>query len=474
MKKTLLIIIFIFFISPLIFGQEKIELKNADELVGKTEGEENVREATGNVHFVHGRVTVYCNSATQYIDQNRVVLRGNVRIYQDTISLFTDRATYFGNDSKAICQGGVTLKDPNATLRANDGVYTFNEAKAVFTGDVIIVNPQYRITSDELTYLRNSEESYCKGNVVVKTDSSVIKAEYLDYFSKQGKTFAREKVSIEKDSTVIFSDTLTDYANENKSIASGNVLIIDYKSDLTAGGDYLENYEDKLFTLIKGNAKLIQVDEENDTLFIYGNILEAYREKPEYYIAKDSVNIIRGDFLSKCGIAYFYTGGEDEKDIVTLNIEPVVWQKDMQMTADSIYAEIVENKISKVYARKLSYIPNSQYSFMISKGDSTFTDRFDQIKGYNITMNFVEDKLSIVEVDTNSNGIYFAYDNNKANGINIISGDFMTIYFDEEQKVYKVKVMGGAKGEYAPEEKLNAVERKLPGFILREDKPERR
>ncbi|MBN1633615.1 MAG: hypothetical protein JW917_05575 [Ignavibacteria bacterium] len=474
MKTALLKILLIFIFTPLLYGQEKIELKNADQLTGKTEGEENIREATGNVHFVHGRVTVYCNSATQYIDQNRVVLRGNVRIYQDTISLFTDRATYFGNDSKAICQGGVTLKDPNATLRADDGIYMFNEAKAVFTGDVIIINPEYRITAKELTYFRNTEDSFCKGNVVVKTDSSVIKAEYLDYYRKQGKSYAREKVSIEKDSSVIVSDTLTDYANEKKSIASGNVLIKDYKSDLTAAGDYLENYEDKLFTLIKGNARLIQVDEDNDTLFIYSNILEAYREKPEYYIAKDSVNIIRGDFLSKCGIAYYYTGREEEKDVVTLNIEPVVWQKDMQMTADSIYAEILENKINKVYARKLSYIPNSQYSFLISKSDSLFEDRFDQIKGYNITMNFADDKLSIVEVDTNSNGIYYAYDNNKANGMNIISGDFMTIYFDEDQKVYRVKVTGAAKGEYAPEEKLNVVERKLPGFLLREDKPERR
>lgn len=462
------------FIPAVILSQEKIELKNADRLIGKTEGEENVREATGNVHFIHGNVTVYCNSATQYIDQNRVILRGNVRIYQDTISLFTDRATYFGNDSKAICQGGVTLKDPNATLRANDGIYMFNEAKAIFSGDVIIINPQYRITSNELTYFRNTEESYCKGNVIVETDSSVIKAEYLDYFSKQRKTYAREKVSIEKDSMIIVSDTLTDYANEKKSIASGNVMINDYKSDLSAAGDYLENYEDKLFTLIKGNSRLIQVDKENDTLFIYSDILEAYREEPEYYIAKDSVNIIRGDFLSKCGIAYYYTGGEEEKDIVTLNIEPVVWQKDMQMTADSIYAEIVENKINKVFARKLSYVPNSQYSFLISKGDSTFADRFDQIKGYNITMNFVDDKLSIVEVDTNSNGIYYSYDKNKANGINIISGDYMTIYFDQDQKVYRVKVIGAAKGEYAPEEKLDAVERKLPGFFLRSDKPERR
>jgi len=468
------LIILLVLIPVLLFSQEKIELKNADKLTGKIEGSENIREASGNVHFVHGRVTVYCNSAIQYIEQNRVILIGNVRIFQDTLSLYTSKATYFGNDGRAICEGGVTLKDPNATLRADNGIYYFNEAKAIFTGDVIIVNPQYRITSKELTYYRNTEESYCKGNVVVKTDSTVIKAEYLDYFSRQEKTFAREKVTIEKDSSVILSDTLTDYALERKSIASGNVLINDYKSDMTAAGDYLENYEDRLFTFIKGNAKLIKVDKEKDTLFIYGNILEAYRVKPEYYIAKDSVNIIRGDFLSKCGIAYYYTGAEDKKDIVTLNVEPVVWQKDMQMTADSIYAEINENKISKVYARKLSYIPNSQYSFLISRGDSLFTDRYDQIKGHNITMNFLDDKINVVEVDTNSNAVYYAYDNRKANGINIISGDFMTIYFDGEQKVNRVKVRGGAKGEYAPEEKINNVERKLPGFYLREDKPVRR
>ena len=71
----------------MLIAQEKVELKNAEELTGKVIDGQNVREAKGNVEFIQGNVKVFCNSATQYIEANRIELRGNVRIYQDTLTL---------------------------------------------------------------------------------------------------------------------------------------------------------------------------------------------------------------------------------------------------------------------------------------------------------------------------------------------------------------------------------------------------
>ncbi|MCX7834003.1 MAG: hypothetical protein N2490_07325 [Ignavibacteria bacterium] len=472
-KISTIILPFICLVN-LIYAQEKIELKKADKLEGRTENNQTIREATGNVHFLHNNIEIYCNNAIQYVEQNRIELKGNVRIFKDTLSLFTERAYYFGNDAKAICENGITLKDPNATLRADRGIYYFNEYKAHFTGDVIIVNPEYKITAKELIYFRNTEDSFCKGNVVVRTDSSIVKAEYIDFFKRTGKTFARVNVSIEKDSSIILSDTLTDYSFENKSIATGNVRINDLKTGMFAKGDYLENYENTLYTLIKGNAVLIRPEKSGDTLYLYSNMLEAFRKKPEYYFAKDSVNIIRGDFLAKCNISRYYTSVTDSIDVITLTGNPIVWQKDIQMVADSIYAEVVENRIRKVYAKRLPQIKNSRFSFIISLSDSNFSDRYDQIKGNNIIMTFDGNKLNTVFVDSNAVGIYYSYEGKKANGINFIDGEFMTIIFDSNQKVKKVKIEKNPNGKYVPEILINSVERFLPEFTLYEDKPRKR
>lgn len=472
MIKYSLIILFLSLNSfSLLFAQEKIELKNASELTGKVVDGQNVREANGNVEFVQGNVKVYCNSATQFIEANRVELTGNVRIYQDTLTLLTSKATYFGNDKKAICEGGVTLKDPNAVLRADHGIYSFNDTKAIFTGDVIIVNPDYKITSSELTYFRNNEDSFAKGNVIVTTDSAVIKADNIDFYKSLGKTFAVGNVIIDSDSTVINSDSATNLSNEKKSIATGNVKIVSLNNNTVVFGNYIENFEKENYTILKGDAKLIQIDENNDTLYIYSDTMEAFRKKPEKYTATSNVEVIRSKFLAKCGFGIYYKDDET----VSLAEEPVVWQENLQMTGDSVYADLPNNKLQTIYVKKLTG-QNSVTSFVISKNDDEyFKDRFDQISGSDITLKFAGDKIYLIEVDNNSSGIYFLYDDmKKANGVNKIDGDKIYIYFDDDKKVAKIKVDTEPKGEYVPEQLLNTISLSLPGFNLRDDKPERR
>ncbi|MBS1519321.1 MAG: hypothetical protein JSS91_14655 [Bacteroidetes bacterium] len=473
-KYAFLIPVFFFLIGmQYSFAQDKIELKNADQLTGSVVDGENVRIANGNVEFVQGNVKVFCSSATQFITTNRVELRGNVRIYQDTLTLLTSKANYFGNDRRAICEGGVTLKDPNATIRADYGIYSFNESKAVFKGDVIIVNPGYRITSNELTYMRNTEDSFAEGNVVVTTDSAVIKADKIDFYKTAGRTFAAGNVTVESDSTVITSDTATNYSYERKSIASGNVKIVSLNNNSVIYGDYIENYEKENFTILKKNAKLVQVEqnENSDTLYIYSDSMKAYRNKPDFYIAEGNVGIIRNEFSAKCGKGIFYR----EEETVSLSEEPVVWQDQLQLKGDSIYAELPGKKLSRIYSIKLNRLPESVSSFAVSANkDEYFSDRYDQIKGDNITMIFNENKINEIEVVNNSVSVYFVYEDNKANGANRIEGSRINIYFDSEEKISKIKIESDPVGKYIPEKLISSESLVLPGFEIIKDKPERK
>ncbi len=467
MIKFFKILLLLFAYIQTVNSQDKIELKNAGELSGRVIDGQNVREAIGNVEFVQGNVKVYCNSALQYLDANRVELRGNVRLYQDTLTLQTSEATYFGDDKKAICTGGVTLKDPNAVLRADNGIYSFDDGKAIFTGDVIIVNPEYRITSSELTYFRGNEDSFARGNVIVTTDSAVIKADNIDFYKMQGKTFAAGNVRIESDSTVIISDTATNYSKEKKSYASGNVSIESLNNNTVIFGNSIENYENENYTILMGNARLMQVEENGDTLHIYSDTMQAYRSKPDYYIAKSNVEIIRNEFLSRCRYGIYYK----EDETISLSGQPIVWQENIQMTGDSIYAELPNNKLQTIYVKKLP-LENSVNSFVISENkDLYFKDRYDQISGTDVTIKFKEDKINSIEVTKNSNSIYFVYEDNKANGMNKIEGEEIYIYFDEKEKPSKIKVDKDPKGEYVPEQLLGTTSLTLPGFDLREDKP---
>lgn len=455
-----------------VYSQDKIELKKSDVLTGKTVDGKTVREASGNVHFVQGNVDVYCNDAVQYIDENRIELKGNVKIYQDTLSLFTSKAVYYGTDKHAVCEGGVTLKDPNATLRADNGVYYFADAKAIFKGDVIIINPQYRITSKELTYMRNTEDSFARGDVIVTTDSAVIKAVSIDFFKRIGKTYAMDNVSIESDSSIIYSDTLTDYSFEKKSIASGKVKIVNLRNNLIVTGNYAENYDIQKYSFVKGNAKLTQIENERDTLLIYSTILETFRIKPERYVAKENVEVIRGNFLARSDTAVFAKTKDVNTEEMSLFPRPVIWQDNLQLTADSVYAQIVNRKLSMVYAKKLEGYSISKNSFLLTANrDTFFVDRYDQITGRDIKIKFENDSIKSVSVFKNSSSIYYVFDDLKANGVNIVDGENMYITFGEDGKVSKIRIEKNSKGQYVPEPKIATVQTRLPGFILRTDKP---
>lgn len=453
-----------------VLGQDKIELKRADELSGKVIEGQNVREANGNVEFAQGNVKVFCNSAIQYIDGNRVDLKGDVRIYQDTLSLFTSSATYFGDDRRATCEGGVTLKDPNATIRSDKGIYFFNDSKAIFTGDVIIINPKYRITSGELTYMRNTEDSFARGNVIVTTDSATIRAASIDFYKSAGRTFALGSVRIESDSTIITSDTAVNYSKQRKSEAWGNVKIVSLTNNSIFYGNNIDNFEIENYTILRGNARMMDIEKDSDTLFIYCDTMEAYRRIPDYYVAKNNVEVIRDKFYSKCGLGIYFKVIET----VSLSKQPVVWQENLQMTGDSIFAELPNNQLQTIYVKKLP-AGNSTFSFVLSKNnDVYFRDRYDQISGNDISIKFISDKIKLIDVDKNSSSIYYVYEDDKANGVNKVEGENMEIHFDTNEKVSRINVKNNPKGEYVPEILLSSVNLKLPGFTLREDKPVRK
>jgi lipopolysaccharide export system protein LptA len=470
-RFIILHIAIILFLSASAFSQEKVELKNADELKGTVIEGKNVREATGNVILQQGNITVYCNSATQFIDENVVELRGNVRIIQDTLTLLTSRGMYYGNEKRATGSGGITLKDQNATLTANSGVYFFNEARAVFNGNVHVVNRDYDITSDKLTYFRNTEESFAEDNVTVTTDSAVVTAQKVDFYKRQGRTQAYRDAKLVSDSTEITADTLINYSFEKRSIAAGNVKIVSQNNNTVVYGNYLENFEKENYTKVTGNARLIYAEEDKDTLFIYSRKMESFRNDPEYYTATDSVETIRGEFLSKSGMSTYY----EDAETISLSIEPIVWQSESQMTGDSIYADLPGKKLQTIFIRKLETIPASKSSFVISQNsDQGFFDRYNQVKGTHITMHFAEEQISKVDVEGSAQSIYYLFEGIKANGVNRAEGKNMFINFDEEEQVSKIVIDSDPTGQYIPEIKIPGEELILPGFLFRDDKPLKR
>jgi hypothetical protein len=187
------------------------------------------------------------------------------------------------------------------------------------------------------------------------------------------------------------------------------------------------------------------------------------------------VDVIRDKFYSKSGLAVYSKTNDKDIDKMSFYLKPIVWQDNLQLTGDTIFADMKNKKLQTIYSKKIDELKGSEFSFMIVQNkDSVFSDRFDQVTGKDIIIHFYDDKVNNIEVFKNSNSIYFMYENNKGNGVNISEGMNMFITFDAEQKVDKVRIDKKPKGQYVPEVKLSTVTLILPGFKLRNDKPVRR
>lgn len=450
-------------------GQEKIILNHADSLIGKTINGEQVREAIGNVSLTHNEVKIYCDRVLQHLDKNRAELYGNVKVLKDTLSIYAPTGIYYGDESKVICPDGATLNNTKTTLKADYGIYYFITDMAAFTGNVkVYEGVSYTITSDALDYFRSVDKSYARGNVKIVTDSATIYSDSLVYEKPIGIATANGNVKIESDSTIITSDDLVYYEKERKSIADNNVKIVSLNNNAIVYGNHGENYERKNYSFVEGNAHMVQIDEpkeageKEDTLFIYSRKMEAFRNKPEYYIAEDSVKVIRTDFYSSSGISYYFKDTSGTGGVITLSVNPAAWKEDMQVTGDSIYAFFTKD-IDDIYVNKAAFAVQPI---------KNYPERFDQIAGIFMHMKFKDNQLDYIRVDTNAASIYYTFEDSIPNGVNRASGEIITLYF-KDKLVEKVKVFGKPKGTYYPENLIKPSELLLTGFKLRKDKPKR-
>lgn len=467
MKETLkyiFAVLFCFLAIQAIYGQDKITLNYADSLVGKTINGEQVREAIGNVSLTHNDVKITCNRVLQYYDQNKAELYGNVRVVKDTVTITAPTGTYYGNEGKVVCPSGAVLTDPTSTLKANYGVYIFSQDLANFRGNVSVTdNRTYTITSNELDYYRTVQKSYARGNVKVVSDSSVIYTDDLVYEKLIGISTAKGNVKIESDSTVITSNKATYYEFDKKSVAEENVKIDFLSKDAIVYGQYAENYEKTNYSFVRGRAKLIQIEQKEntvDTTYIFSDVMESYRNKPEYYIGRDSVKTIRNDFLSTSGVGYFFRNITGEGGTIALAKEPIVWKEDLQVTGDSIYAYFKE-EIDDIYVKRSAFA---------LKPNVDFPERYDQISGVFMHMKFIANEINFIQVDTNAASIYFVYDSNNPNGANRSNGQVIKLFFNEKN-VEKVNIYGKPEGTYFPENLVNTGELRLLGFRIRTGKP---
>lgn len=488
--KKVLFVISIFLTFSVSAQQKKIKILHSDLSYSNEERFPGATILDGNVKISHEGAILTCKRAFYYKERNFFKAIENVVINQgDTITQNSDYVDYDANIKLMKSWGNVILKDPKMTLttdslnfdrqkqylyyddnatiqdekntlESKNGNYYLESKKFSATTNVTITNPDNLIESNHLDYYTSTGHAYLYGSSTitdVKTENKIYteRGFYdtktdVSHFIKNNKLFIDNR-TIEGDS--LYYDKLKGFAS-----ATNNIQVIDTAESFVARGNYAEYFQklDSIFMVKRAVAISIT---EQDSMFIHGDTLLLTGKKDARIIRTyHNVKIFKSDLQGKCDSLHT----NQALGITRMFENPVLWSGESQITGDSI--QLLTNQETK----KLDSLKILGNSFIIQK-DSIDPDNFNQIKGRNMYGKFSQNKLKFLLVKGSGQSIYF--NRNDQGVLETITKELAgEIEFElVDNQIESIKYVNQSDGKTYPPSKFPEIERKLKGFIWRED-----
>ena len=442
---------------------------------------------TGNVRVNHDGVTMTCNKAYFFQDENYIKAFGDVQMVQgDTLFLNSRYAEYNGNVKQAYATGNVIMNSPDTslatdtiyfdrvkqeayyrsfgtitnkenTLKSKSGRYYLNQKKYQFLTAVVLTSPKYVIKSNHLDYYTNSGHSYLFGPSTITSDLNYIYTEKGFYNTKKNTGHFLRKSFIKYKDRLIEGDSL--YYDRTKEFASAtrNVKITDSINKAVTRGHYGEMYKakDSMFITKKASVRYMM---DQDSMFIHAKRIVITGKLGERVVRGfNNVRFFKTDLSGKCDSLH----SSQTTNLTKLIGKPILWNFENQMTGDIMH--LVGNKETE----KLDSLKVLENAFIVSK--DTISEGFNQVKGQNLFGKFKENKLDEVDIVKNTEVIYYMRnEKQELIGINknVSSSINMTL---DGNNIDTITFFTQVDGDIYPEKDLPVNARKLRGFIWRGD-----
>ena len=509
MKNKQLLILFILSFSILTFAQERkqIEIEYAPYMTfeeDKPDATILTRDGSDQVHIKHKGIEMWCDEAIYYGKEDFIEAYGSVRVKQgDSINMTSKYVEYSGKTQLAYASGDVVLIDPDSklytdilhfdrikqqayynqkgkvvrdtsgTITSTVGRYYVNSKKYQFVDNVKLVNPEYEIDTERLDFYTESGYAFMFGPTTITSEASVIYCERGFYNTNNDTGYFVKKSKINYDDRIVEGDSVYFDRNKNFASATNNITVTDTLNKSIIKGHYAEVFREKDSVFITKRALAI-TEQENDSIFMHSDTLMVTGPPDEriirgYYNAKMFKSNLSGKADSihmnqKTGLTQLINFYDVYADAFSKKEHPVLWHFESQITGDSIHL------ISNTKNETLDSLKVFNSAFVISK--DSLGDGFNQISGKVLYGLFENNELNIIDVIKNAETIYYLRNSeNELVGIDKSKSGSIKIFISENQidELRKINQIGG---KTYPEEDFPEKERKLKGFIWRnEERP---
>jgi lipopolysaccharide export system protein LptA len=410
-------------------------------------------DAFSNVKVVQGDTLTLTGHRAHYDGETKVArVRQHVKLVNNDITLLTDTLNYYRAEGIATYQGGGVLTQEDNMLTSGRGRFLMDTEVFYFMDSVVIVNPEYTIFTDSLKYDTHSEISYFFGPTEIINEERYIYCENGWYDTNQEISFVTDHACLEEAGRKLNADTLYYEAREGFGRARSNVVMVDTAENMTLKGNFGLYYSEGDYAMVTDSALMIQVD-GTDTMFVHADTLRSMQDpgtevKSRILKAYYRVKIYRPDIQVMCD-SLVYIESDSAFDFFG---EPVLWSDENQLTASHIRVVMADQQLHRMYLTGVA--------FVASQKDN---DKFDQMRGKEMTGYFRNNKLSRILVTGNGQTIYYAVDQDVIIGANKTACSDLIIYL-KDNKISRVNYMTKPDGTYYPLEMFPAEETRLSDF----------
>lgn len=464
--------------------KEKIQILNAEEFRYSEKSKKDAQRLIGNVQLKHQDVLMFCDSAYMYKNSSYVEAFGHVKIKQgDSLLLIGDYLQYQSDEKKADIQRNVRLIRPDFvlttdriildrntniayyensgtiksstddnTLISQKGYFHMKTNIMYFKNDVVLTSQDYVIKSDTMKYNTNNEEVSFFGPTEIISDENYIYCENGYYNTYTQRSLFYKNAYLLSDGKKLQGDTISYDRNRGYGEARSNVSIIDSVENIIVNGNLAKFYEKRDSIEVSKKALLIQPFDE-DTLYMHAQLFRVYPNKEGKRIMQAfyQVNIFKNDLQGSCdSVAYAFTDS-----ILKMHYSPILWSDQNQITGTTILLNTQNGKIDQLF------IPED--AFIVSEIDSK-KNRYNQIKGKQLTGRFFDNELRKVFIEGNGQTVYYGQDEKeKFIGVNRAESSDLLIGI-KDNDIETITFMNDPDATLYPLNELESEELILSGF----------
>ena len=440
---------------------------------------ENFFKANGDVVFTQGDSLKMTCEQIEYDGTSKLAKAwGKVVLERPDMTLKTDTLYLDRANSKAFYNSFGTIVDEKRKLTSIRGTYFMNEKKYRFITRVKIDDPEYELKSQQLDYYTESDKAFFYGKTTIVGEEYDIFCEKGAYDTQLQKGNFQKNAVIFYDNKEIRGDSLYFENERNYAAATNNVSVIDTLNKSVINGHYGEIFKAKDSAIITRRALAINIIDQ-DSLYIHADTLIA-TGPPEKKILRGyyDVRIFKKDLRGKSDSLHLdqSTGlikllklplNRKENQILSSSQKnkknPILWFGKSQMSGDKIFL------ISDIKTKKLDSLKILGNSWIVER-DSISKTGFNQIKGGVLDGLFKDGKLSEIDVSKNTEVIYYMYsdEENELIGIDKTTCSRLKM-ITKENEIEDITFFVSPDGDLFPDKDLPINERKLDGFIWREE-----